>query len=165
MTQRSRGRSFFRRGSRPSMLWFNNGLDMQNLAASTSATVPLLTAGVIPDSFIHGMTILRLILKVTFGQDNVANIINALCAFYVGTRGSAGTAPNLNADLANYYYFSGLQLPNRPSGSTQFGSVQADIRTKRIIRGEDTDFFFRLTNNEATIMKIGMECRMLLQLR
>jgi len=145
------------------MTWFNNGLDMQTLAASTSITVPLLAAGIIPEGYIAGMTILRLILRVVYASETASDVVNALVAFYVGTRGSAATPPNLNADLANYYYFAGLQ--NAVTIASDTNTLMADIRTKRLIRGEDTDLFFRVTNNETTGMQIGMECRMLLAMR
>ena len=164
MTTRGRGRQSRSRGPKRIMTWFNNGLDLADLAASTSSTTPLLTAGVIPEGYIAGMTILRLILKITFMPDAVSEVVNALAAFYVGTRGSAGTPPNLNADLANYYYFTGLQC-GAVASVVGANVVTADIRTRRLIRGEDTDLFFRVTNNEATGMQVGMECRMLLALR
>ena len=164
MTTRGRGRRSFSRAPKRITTWFNNGVDMQDLAGSTSITAPLLSAGVIPEGYITGMTILRLILRITFGSDAVAEVVNALAAFYVGTRGSAATPPDLNADLANYYFFCGLQAGTVVSvvGSN---IVEADIRTRRLIRGEDTDLFFRVTNNEVTGMQVGMECRMLLALR
>ena len=60
------------------MTWFNNGVDLANLAGNTSITSPLLSAGVIPEGYIAGMTILRLILRVTFGPDAVSEVVNAL---------------------------------------------------------------------------------------
>ena len=146
------------------MTWFNNGVDTQNLAGSTSITAPLLSAGVIPEGYIAGMTILRLILRLTFAPDALAEVVNALAAFYVGTRGSAATPPNLNADLANYYYFVGCQA-NPGIATLESKVITADIKTKRNIRGEDTDLFFRVTNNEVTGMSFGMECRMLFALK
>jgi len=107
------------------------------------------------------MTILRLILRITYSAIDVVNVVNAIAAFYVGTRGSAATPPDLNADLANYHYFTGLQAGTSVAHSPIV--VEKDIRTKRKIRGEDTDYFFRVTNNEITAMEVGMECRMLLQ--
>jgi hypothetical protein len=147
------------------MTWFNNGLDLGNLAGSTSVTVPLLAAGIIPEGYIAGMTILRLILKIMYSAGTGAALVNALAAFYVGTRGSAATPPDLNADLANYYYFVGLQAPVTITSAINPIVVEKDIRTKRLIRGEDTDLFFRVTNNEVTTMQVGMECRMLLAMR
>ena len=165
MTQRSRGRRSFRRGSKPVMLWFNNGVDTQTLAGSTSITAPLLTAGVLPTSYLHGMTILRLILAITYAAVAGTDFVNALTAFYVGTRGSAPTPPDLNADLANYYYYAGLQNPRSQTANVNPQKLVADIRTKRSIRGEDTDLFWRVTNNELTAMDVGMEVRMLLQMK
>jgi len=163
MTTRGRGRPSRARAPKRIMTWFNNGLDTQTLAGSSSVTVPLLTAGVIPEGYITGMTILRLLIRLTYSANATLQIVNALVAFYVGTRGSAATPPNLNADLANYYYFGGLQSVAETALRTQ--QVAVDVRTKRNIRGEDTDLFFRCTNNEVTAMQIGMECRMLLALK
>jgi len=102
-----------------------------------------------------------MILRITFGPVLADEIVNAVCAVYVGSRGTAGLPPNLNAELANYYYFVGLQAVQAPVGVT--GSViDADIRTKRRIRGEDTQLFWRVTNNEATAMQVGFEARFLL---
>ena len=163
MTTRNRSRRSVARASKRVMLWFNNGLDMTTLGATSSVTVPLLIAGVVPNSYLHGLTILRLILKITYSSLATLNTVNALAAYYVGTRGSAGTPPDLNADLANYYYFTGLQQTNE--GDLRVKTELADIRTKRIIRGEDTDLFFRCTNNGVVAMQVGMECRMLLALK
>ena len=165
MTTRGRGRRSSSRGSKPIMLWYNNGVDLQSLAASTSITAPLLTTGVIPEAYLHGMTILRLILRIAFSQGATNAIVNAVTAFYVGTKGTAGLPPNLNADLANYYYYGGLQLPLANQSGSPGRILEADIRTKRRIRGEDTDLFWRVTNNEATDMQVGMEMRILLQLK
>jgi len=161
MTTRSRGRSSRSRASKKPMLWFNNGTDLFALGGNTSFTQPVLSAGTYPDYLLHGLTILRIILRITFSPQNIAEIVNAVAAVYVGSRGTAGLPPNLNADLANYYYFTSLQAPQSPAG-IQATVVQADIRSKRRIRGEDTDLFFRVTNNEATPMQVGMEARMLL---
>ena len=147
------------------MLWFNNGLDATPLAGSTSITTPLLIAGVIPPSYLHGLTILRMILRVVWAASEPTNVCNALAAVYVGTRGTAGLPPDLNADLANYYWFAGLQSVIVSVDPTATQVMERDIRSKRIIRGEDTDLFFRVTNNETSAMNVGFECRFLLQMR
>ena len=110
------------------------------------------------------MTILRLLLTFTYAAKAGADFVDALAALYVGTRGTAGLPPDLNADLANYYYFTGLQ--STTSGARQNLRTVADIRSKRVVRGEDTDLFARVTNNDAlATMEIGFECRMLLKMR
>jgi len=146
------------------MTWFNNGVDTQTLAGSTSLTSPMLTAGVIPEGYIVGMTILRLLVRITYASAAATNLVNALFAFYVGTRGSVATPPNLNADLANYYLFGGLQAAPPILGPVNSMVIEKDIRSKRLIRGEDTDLFFRVTNNETSAMVVGMEMRCLLAL-
>ena len=112
------------------------------------------------------MTILRLLFRISFAAATVTNVVNCLTAFYVGTRGSQGTPPDLNADIANYYYFGGAQLAASPAGTVgNTGFIEKDIRTARIIRGEDTELFFRISNNEVTGMQFGVETRMLLKQR
>jgi len=162
MTTRRAGRSSRSRAPKKPMLWFNNGVDLATLAGSSSITLPILTAGTYPDYLLtSGCTILRMILRLTFGASLVGEVVNALAAVYVGTRGSAATPPSLNADLANYYWFCGVQTPANPV-TTPAAVVEADIRSKRKIRGEDTDLFWRFTNNETTAVQVGFEARFLL---
>ena len=83
-------------------------------------------------------------------------------AFYVATRGSLTTPPDLNADLLDYYLFAGMQVPQTAAPENVL-RIPFDIRSKRRIRGEDRTLFFRITNNQATGMQFGMEFRALLQ--
>ena len=163
MTTRGRGRRSVSRAPKPPMYWFSNANDLATLAGNTSITFPMLTAGVIPEAYLTGMTILRLIVKVYYAANAVAEIVNAVNAIYVGTRGSAATPPNLVADSANYYYLEGLSIAASPA-VTDTKVLERDIRSKRRIRGEDTDLFWRVTNLETTSMQVGMDVRMLLQL-
>ena len=87
-------------------------------------------------------------------------IVNAVSAVYVATRPSVTTPPNLNADNLDYYLYTGLQSPQSPVGISTT-RTPFDIRSKRRIRGEDRELFWRITNNEVTSMQIGMEVRLL----
>ena len=160
MTTRRVGRRPVRRATKKPMAWFNNGVDLGTLLGSTSITFPTLTLGFLPEGYSAGMTILRLIIRITFSPLVAAEIVNALTAFYVGRRGTAAVPPNLNADLLDYYHFAGLQSVQSPVGISAT-VLEADIRSARKIRG-DRDLFWRVTNNEVTSMQVGMECRMLL---
>jgi len=161
MTQRGRGRRSFRRAPRAPMSWFNDGIDVQNLAGSTSLTSELMQTAVLPEGFISGMTILRLLVRISFAAQAAADVVNAIAAFYVATRPSLTTPPNLNADLLDYYLFAGLQAPTT-AGAVAHSQVY-DIRSMRRIRGEDRGLFFRVTNNEVTGIQVGMEMRALLR--
>ena len=159
MTTRSRGRRSFARAPKKPMIWFNNGVDLQSLAGSTSLTSPLIPAGIFPDAYIAGFTILRLILTLTHAPLVALDVVNAVAAVYVATRGSLTVPPNLNASNLDYYLYTGLQSP--AAGAIQGVRTPYDIRSKRRIRGSDRELFFRVTNNEVTAMQIGMEVRML----
>ena len=113
-----------------------------------------------PEGYSAGLTILRLIVKVVFAAQSAADVVNALLAFYVAVRPGIVEVPNLNADLLDYYLFSGLQAP-ATAGAAQSAQV-FDIRSKRRLRG-DRDLLLRVTNNEVTGMQIGVETRFLLQ--
>ena len=143
------------------MAWYNNGLDMQNLAGSTSATSQMLALGTMPEGFVSGLTILRLIGRVTVAAQAAINVVNALFAFYVATRPSLTTPPNLNADFLDYYLFGGIQIP-QTGGEEHVLTIPFDIRTARRVRGEDRGLFFRITNNEVTGLQFGVEARFLL---
>ena len=143
------------------MAWFNNGNDLQSLAGSTSITFPMLTLGVLPEGYSAGMTILRMIIRLTFSPLVAGELVNALTAVYVGRRGTAALPPNLNADLLDYYHYAGIQSGAESVVTSKV--LEADIRTKRRIRG-DRDLFWRVTNNEITSMQVGFEARLLLQL-
>ena len=106
-----------------------------------------------------------MLLLIKYAATAGVDIVNAITALYVGTRGSAPTPPDLNADLANYYYYAGLQAPPSGGAGVATQTVQADIRSKRIIRGEDTDLFWRVTNNEVTAMQVGLELRLLVAMK
>ena len=140
------------------MAWFNDGIDVQSLGASTSLTHPMFPPGTMPEGYIAGFTILRLLVRLTWGAA-AADLVNALAAFYVGARNLLTVPPNLNSDLLDYYLYAGLQLP---SGGVESASQMFDIRSKRRIRGEDRTVFFRVTNNEVTAMQVGMEYRALI---
>ncbi len=160
MTTRGPGRRSFRRGSKRPTTWFNQGVDLQTLAGSTSLTSDLMPAVLLPEGYVSGYTILRLLLRLTYAATVVTDVVNALFALYVATRQSLTTPPNLNADLLDYYVFTGLQATT--TGVVQSLTVPLDIRTKRRIRGEDRTVFLRVTNNEVTAMQIGVEARLLL---
>ena len=103
-----------------------------------------------------------MIIKIGVAAAAAADLVNAVTAIYVGVRGTAATPPNLNADLLDYYLYSGLQLGVAGVG-TPTTVHSFDIRTKRRLRG-DRDLFWRITNNEVTPLQIGMEGRFLLSL-
>jgi len=101
-------------------------------------------------------------VRVWFSAVAIADVINALFAFYVATRNALTVPPNLNADQLDYYLYGGLQS-GTSVGGTQTYSQMFDIRSGRRIRGEDRSLLFRVTNNEATAMQVGMEYRALMQ--
>jgi len=143
------------------MSWMNDGVDMQNLAASTSLTSLLMQTSVLPAGFASGYTILRLIGRIIFAAGVATDVVNAIAAFYVALDNALTVPPNLNADLLDYYLFTGLQAPiSVANGASQ---VSFDLRSARKVRGEDRGLFFRVTNNEASIMQVGMEFRALLR--
>ena len=160
MTTRRAGRRSASRAARRPMAWFNNGSDMQTLAGSTSITFPLLPPGTLPAGYSSGMTVLRLIVRVTSAAVNVLEVVNAIYAFYVTIRPGIVEVPNLNADLLDYYLLGQIEIPSTPVGTIP--TVQSfDIRTARRLRG-DRDLLFRITNLETTPMQIGMSMRVLL---
>ena len=99
---------------------------------------------------------------ITYAASSATNLVNALSAFYVATRNALTTPPDLNADLLDYYMYTGLQAPINPAGGSP-SQQRFDIRTARRIRGEDRTLMFRATNNEVTDMQLGMEFRALLK--
>ena len=164
MTTRNRGKRSFRRGPGPIMSWFNNGIDMRILSASSSVTAEMLPNVILPAGFASGYTILRLIGRFVFAASDVVRRVNAVAALWVAPTLSLTTPPNLNADFLDYYIFTGLQSPiGAVNQSPNVAQVAFDLRSARRIRGEDRSVFARITNNEAFDMQIGLEFRALLK--
>ena len=162
MTTRGATRRSSRRAVRKPTAWYNDGIDLQSLAASTSLTAPLFQSSTLPEGFLSGFTVVRLIATIAFGPSTAATIVNAVGALYVATRDSLTTPPNLNADLLDYYWYGDLQSPSTVVGApTQ--RVEIDLRSARRVRGEDRGIFFRVTNNEATLMQVGIGLRAVIQ--
>jgi len=165
MTTRRASRRSFSRGSKPIMSWFNDGVDLATLAGSTSLTSPLLQNVILPVGFASGYTILRMIGRIVFAANTATSLVNAVAAIWTAPTLSLTTPPNLNADLLDYYYFTGLQAPEGVVGASgpQMGERIFDIRSARRVRGEERGMFFRVTNNTANLMQVGLEFRMLLK--
>ena len=161
MTTRSTTRRSRPRAARQPMTWYNDAADLQSLAGSSARTVPLFQISTLPEGFIAGFTILRLILRITYGPSTAATIVNAVNAIWVATRPSLVNPPNLNADLLDYYYYEDLQSPSSPVDAPNMVR-QIDLRSKRRVRGEDRGLFWRVENNETTLMQCGMSLRALL---
>ena len=162
-TRRARGRSSFKRGPRPTMAWFNNGLDIQSLPANTNATSILTsTAPPMPAGFPSGFTILRCLVKLVIKQDAAGVDAEGLAALYVAADGSLVTPPDLNADLMDYYWFQGIQVPSNTALLPK--SYDVDLRSGRKVRGEDRGLIFQLLNTSlVNPLTFGLEVRMLLK--
>jgi len=106
------------------------------------------------------MTVLRMILRIACAATAVVDDIDTIFATYVNPRPGIVEVPNLNADLLDYYLYGHLFYP------TTVGIVESheqvfDIRSKRKLRG-DRDLMFRMTNNLATAVRVGLGVRYLL---
>ena len=99
---------------------------------------------------------------ITYAAVAATDLVNAVSALYVATRNALTVPPNLNADLLDYYVFTGLQAGIATAGTPSYTRA-FDLRSMRRIRGEERTMFFRVTNNEVTPMAVGMELRALLQ--
>ena len=161
MTTPRGGRRSSRRAVRRPTSWYNDGFDLQSLAGSSALTVPLFQSSTLPEGFLAGFTVLRLIGSVVYGPSTAATILNAVVAIYVATRQSLTTPPNLNSDLLDYYYYKDIQSPSTPVGAPTM-QQDFDLRSGRTVRGEDRGIFARVTNNETTLMQVGISFRALL---
>ena len=83
-----------------------------------------------------------------------------MSALWVATWDSLTTPPNLNADFLDYYYYGDMQAASSPAPKSE--RVDVDIRSMRKVRGEDRGLFWRVENNEAFLMQVGMSLRALL---
>jgi len=101
-----------------------------------------------------------MILRIACAATAVVDDIDTIFATYVNPRPGIVEVPNLNADLLDYYLYGHLFYP------TTVGIVESheqvfDIRSKRKLRG-DRDLMFRMTNNLATAVRVGLGVRYLL---
>ena len=162
-TRRTRPTRSRSRGPKPIMAWFNNGLDPQTLAANTTATADMTTGSPpFPAGFQSGFTILRLILTLVIAPSVSNAAALGLAALYVATQNSLTVPPNLNADLLDYYWFKGYQVP--AGGGTFARNYDVDLRSARRVRGEDRALFFHIRNNDlVNPVEFGVEMRMLLK--
>ena len=145
------------------MAWFNNGLDIQSLPANTNVTAILTsTAPPMPAGFPSGFTILRCLVKLVIKQDAAGVDAEGLAALYVATDGALVMPPNLQADLLDYYWFQGVQVPsNIALLPTRY---DVDLRSARRVRGEDRGLLFQLLNTSlVNPLTFGLEVRMLLK--
>jgi len=163
MTQRRRTSRSRSRGPRPTMAWFNNGLDPQTLSANTNVTSNLTGAHPpFPDGFQSGFTILRLLVNLAIAPSVTNAAVLGLAAIYVGVDNLISTPPNLNADLLDYYWFQELQT--MPGGLNVGRQYEVDLRSARKVRGENRSLFFQMINNDlVNDLTFGLGVRMLLK--
>ena len=101
-----------------------------------------------------------MILKIAYAATAVGDDVDVIAATYVNPRPGIVEVPNLNADLLDYYLYTQLQSA-APTAGTPTTVQDFDIRSKRRLRG-DRDLMFRIVNNLATAVKIGVGVRYLL---
>ena len=163
MSTRSFTRRSRRGGARSSKAWYSNGVEQTTVAPGGGLTSNLFQVSTLPQGYLGGYTILRLILRLVVIPIAVAQANNWITAFYTDTDNGLTVPPNLNADQYDYYYLQGggngaaLVAPESQI-------LDKDIRTARRIRGEDRTLMFRfenLSSSEGSV-NFGVEFRALL---
>jgi len=166
MTTRRPARASSRRRGRSTKptSWFNIQIPPTLVAAGVQAVSDLLVPALLPSGMQGGMTVLRMILKLSCWVNTLNDTPVGSLGIAVGQRNNLGGFPSAIIDNLGWYYHTNVS-PTGLSNSGPGEVAMVDIRSARKMRGEDMTLasaFEANAGNSGSIL-FALSIRFLLQ--
>ena len=162
-TRKSAPRRRSAQGNRQKTLWYNNQSAPASVVTGASGVFELTDLSGLPPAVEGGFTVRRMIIRITARVNSNQQDSFGAFGVVVMPRSSLATPPNAIVDLLDWYYHVNWWV-RTDSITTIYTLGDVDIRTSRLVRGEDRTLLSvnSVNSSAGTGITYSVACRLLL---